>query len=387
VLRRIELEVLSTVDRGDTISELAMKLDHSESYLSRAVADLVDKGLVYTERDGRRKQVVPSDARAVELYQDLVRQHSHIEFPELLTGKALEVLYYLDQPRTVAEIADQTTTTAIRSTVSSSGFATAASSGWTTVTMTSTPTSTASTRLPGNSHTISIDNASKPSPRRAYDSLGGLRRIPRQAETEIDAEGFHETGLARFAAFDLQFLLTDHRYYRYSETLDEVSPAELCCHTLLIDNGSHHRSYCLLLLSHVDVDEADLRVQAVKYGLEDEIDALLQYLETHGKIQDGRLSEWSEFQELAADYEVDLPNETNLWTRVHRGRVPANRGWALTPYGLPTLDRVRRDGDTVRPVGVVRSRLRGGKAAVWSGNAASFDLVVDATKMLAATLR
>jgi len=34
VLRRIELEALSTVDRGDTISELATKLDHSESYLS-----------------------------------------------------------------------------------------------------------------------------------------------------------------------------------------------------------------------------------------------------------------------------------------------------------------------------------------------------------------
>jgi len=34
MLRRIELEVLATVDRGDTISELATKLDHSESYLS-----------------------------------------------------------------------------------------------------------------------------------------------------------------------------------------------------------------------------------------------------------------------------------------------------------------------------------------------------------------
>ena len=85
MLRRIELEVLATVDRGDTISELATKLDHSESYLSRAVGDLVEKGLVYTERDGRRKRVVPSAARAVERYQDLVRQHSHIEFPELLT--------------------------------------------------------------------------------------------------------------------------------------------------------------------------------------------------------------------------------------------------------------------------------------------------------------
>jgi len=84
-----------------------MKLDHSESYFSRVVTDLVEKGLVYTERDGRRKRVVPSDARAVELYQDLVRQHSRIDFPELLTGKALEVLYCLDQPRTVSEIADR----------------------------------------------------------------------------------------------------------------------------------------------------------------------------------------------------------------------------------------------------------------------------------------
>jgi len=38
------------------------EVDHSESYLSRAVADLVEKGLVYTERDGRRKRVVPSDS-------------------------------------------------------------------------------------------------------------------------------------------------------------------------------------------------------------------------------------------------------------------------------------------------------------------------------------
>nr|WP_276325171.1 helix-turn-helix domain-containing protein [Halorubrum ezzemoulense] len=42
----MKLEVLATVDRGDTISELATKLNHSESYLSLAVADLVEKGLV-----------------------------------------------------------------------------------------------------------------------------------------------------------------------------------------------------------------------------------------------------------------------------------------------------------------------------------------------------
>ncbi len=75
----------------------------------------------------------------------------------------------------------------------------------------------------------------------------------------------------------------------------------------MIDDGSRHRSYCLLLLSHVDVDEADLREQAAKYDLEDEIDALLRYLKTHGEVDNEQLPEWDGFQELAADYEVPLP--------------------------------------------------------------------------------
>jgi DNA-binding MarR family transcriptional regulator len=307
VLRRIELEVLATVDRGDTISELATKLDHSESYLSRAVRDLVRKGLVYTERDGRRKRVVPSDARAVERYQDLVRQHSHIDFPELLTGKALEVLYYLDQPRTVSEIADRSDN--YRNTVNRvlKKFRDRGLVG------------TTDSEYQFNGDFDRLHEFARELVhhlhRQRLESVASKGTILwedydeflAQAETEIDAEGFHETGLARFAAFDLQFLLTGHRYYLYSENLDKVSPPELSCHTLLIDDGSRHRSYCLLLLSHVDVDEEDIREQAVKYDLEEEIDALLQYLETHGDIDDDRLPEWSEVQELADDYEVPLP--------------------------------------------------------------------------------
>ncbi|WP_226483182.1 MarR family transcriptional regulator [Natrinema amylolyticum] len=306
MLRRIELEVLAIVERGDTISELATKLDHSESYLSRAVGDLAEKGLVYTERDGRRKRVVSSDARAVEVYQDLVRQHSHIDFPELLTGKALEVLYYFDQPRTVSEIATQSDN--YRNTVNR-----------------------VLKRLRDRGLVGTDDGC--------YDFNGDFDRLHEfarelahhlhrqrleviapngtilwedhdeflaQTETEVEAEHFHETGLARFAAFDLQFLLTRHRHYLYSKDGGEVSPTELCCHTLLIDD-SRHRSYCLLLLTHVDIDEDDLRKQAAKYGLEDEIDTLLRYLETHGEVDGDRLPEWDEFQELAADYEVPLP--------------------------------------------------------------------------------
>jgi len=307
VLRRIELVVLAAVDRGDTISELATKLNHSESYLSRAVADLVEKGLVYTERDGRRKRVVPSDARAVELYRDLVRQHSHIEFPELLTGKALEVLYYLDQPRTVSEIADRSdnyrnTVNRVLKRFRDRGLV-GTVDGHYEFNADFDRLHAFARELAHHLHRQRLE-AVAPKGTILWEDYDEFLA---QTETEIDAAAFHETGLAQFVAFDLQFLLTGHRYYVYSEELDAVSPAELCCHTLLINDGSRYRSYCLLLLSHVDVNEADLRAQAAKYGLEDEIDALLRYLETHGKVDDDRLPEWDEFQKLAADYEVPLP--------------------------------------------------------------------------------
>jgi DNA-binding MarR family transcriptional regulator len=307
VLRRIELEVLAAVDRGDTISDLATKVDHSESYLSRAVGDLAEKGLVNTERDGRRKRVVASEARAVELYQDLVRQHSHIDFPELLTGKTLEVLYYLDQPRTVSEIADRSgnyrnTVNRVLKRFRDRGLV-GTDDGRYDFNADFDRLHEFARELAHHLHRHRLE-AVAPKGTILWEDYDEFLA---QTETEIDAEAFHETGLARFAAFDLQFLLTGHRYYVYSEELDTVSPAALCCHTLLIDDGSRHHSYCLLLLGRVDVDEADLREQAAKYGLEDEIDALLRYLETHGEVDDERLPAWDEFQKLAADYEVPLP--------------------------------------------------------------------------------
>jgi hypothetical protein len=122
-----------------------------------------------------------------------------------------------------------------------------------------------------------------------------------QTETKVDVEDFHETGPSRFAAYDLQVRVTGHRYYFYSEEAEDVAPPDLCCHGLLIADGSRHRSYCLLLLSHDDLDEDDLRERAAKYDLEDENNGLLRYLETHGDVDDVRLPDWDEFQELAAE--------------------------------------------------------------------------------------
>jgi DNA-binding MarR family transcriptional regulator len=266
----------------------------------------VQLGLVYTERDGRRKRVAPSDARAVERYQDLVRQHSHIDFPELLAGKALEVLYYLDQPQTVAEIADRSdnyrnTVNRVLKRFRDRGLV-GTDDGCYDFNGDFDRLHEFARELVHHLHRQRLEAAAS----KGTILWEDYDEFLAQVETEIDVEGSHETGLARFAAFDLQFLLTGHRYYRYSENLDEISPAELSCHTLLIDDGSRHRSYCLFLLSHVDVDEEDLRAQVAKYGFEDETDPLLRYPKTRGEVDDRRFPEWNEFPELAADYEVRL---------------------------------------------------------------------------------
>jgi len=224
-----------------------------------------------------------------------------------LTAKVFRVLYYLDQPRTVAEIADRSDN--YRNTVNRvlKRFRDRGLVG----------TNDGCYEFNGDfdqlyefvrefTHHLHRQRLEVIAPRGTilWESDDDFLA---QTETVIDVDSFHKTGLARFAAFDLQFLLTDHRYYIYSEALDSVSPAELCCHTLLIDDGPRYRSYCLLFLCHVDVDEGALREQATTYGLEAEFDSMLQYLETHAEIKIDHLPKWSEFQKLAPDYEVSLP--------------------------------------------------------------------------------
>ena len=306
MLRRLELEILATVESGDSISELAMKLDHSESYTSRAVGNLEEKHLVGTRRDGRLKRVDPSGARAVEVYRDLVRQYAHIDFDRLLTGKALEVLYYLDEPRTVAEIAERSgnyrnSVNRVLKRFRDRGIV-GTHDGYHHFNGDFDRLHQFARELVHHLHRQRLE-ATAPNSTILWE---GREEFLAQTQTDIDAEHFHETGLRRFAALDLHFLLTSHRYYFYSEELETVSPEELCCHTLLIDDGTRYRSYCLLLLSHVGIDEDLLRAQAEKYGLEEDIDTLLRYLATKGVVDDDRFPDWTTFQELAADYEVSL---------------------------------------------------------------------------------
>jgi len=302
-----EIRALTTLHGEQTVSELATNLDRSLSYTSELVERLETAGLVETRRQGKTKQIRLSDAKALELLASLTQQYSHIAWPELLSGAALRVCYFLDTPRTVTDLArhaDIHRSTAHRALapLQHRGIAYQTDNGAYALNEDFEQLSAFARELAHHAHRQTVEEQTD-----TYTILWeSLNEFLFQTTTEVADENFIATGPDQFQRYDLPLLARDRRYYFYSESTSELSPETLCCHMLVIDSGPRSQSYCLLLLSHVGIDHDEFRDQATKYGVDSVVDELCTYLDTSGDQRTSRLPEWEDFQELAAEYEVTL---------------------------------------------------------------------------------
>ncbi|WP_117594453.1 winged helix-turn-helix domain-containing protein [Haloprofundus halophilus] len=300
-----EVRTLTALHGEQTVSELATNLDRSLSYTSELVERLETAGLVETRRQGKTKQIRLSDAKALELLTDLTQQYSHIDWPELLSGAALRVCYFLDTPRTATELACRADIH--RSTVHRAlapfqhrGVIYQTDDGAYALNDGFEQLSAFARELAHHAHRQTVEEQTD-----TYTILWeSLDEFLVQTGTEVSDEHFIPTGPDQFQRYGLPLLARDRRYYLYSKATSELSPEMLCCHMLVIDSGARTRSYCLLLLSHVDVDRDELRTQATKYGVDHVVDELCTYLDTSGDQRTSRLPEWEDFQELTEEYGV-----------------------------------------------------------------------------------
>jgi DNA-binding MarR family transcriptional regulator len=302
MLSKGELEVLAGMEDPLTISELAMEIGYSKSYVSRQVTSLIDKELVVVVEDGRRKVVEPSKVEPVRVYRDLVQQYPHVDFPELLAGKAISILYYLDDSITVGELADRTgnyrnTVNRIINRFQNRGMLAKDGSKYYL---------NESFQLLGRFARALVTHL------HIVDSPVGSGTIlwesPSeyllQTTAEIDDDRYHLTGPRKFSEYELPLMTTDRRHYFYTERQETLTPEDVACHMLLIDDGARQQGYCLLLLARTDVDL--LRDRATHYEIEDTIEDLLTYLDTDGKQAPEGLPRWSDFERMAADYGVNV---------------------------------------------------------------------------------
>ena len=294
------------------ISTLADQLGWSAGHTSRIVSELEAYGYVQTKQSGRQKLVSPTDIEPIEQLEGLLTEYSHMDLPDLIAGAGLLVLYYLDQGRTATELAEL------------SGVSQA----------------TIYRRL-DDFQRVGVVGKSK-SQYRLNDPFAVLAPIARglfhqkhrreaerhasglnflwethdeflfACDSDVTADGFYLTGPALFEAFDVPLLTRDRRHYFRTDRLSEITPAELVCHTLLIDNGPRYRMYCLLLMQQQNIERTVLRKRAEHYlpeasnDLRAIVDELIEYLETDGTTTTEQLPKWEDFKQTARDYEITV---------------------------------------------------------------------------------
>lgn len=316
MIGKSELRLLSRLieipERAVLVSTLSADLDWDLGHTSRVVSGLEARGYVRTRQHSGGKTVTPAEIGAVERLEDLFAEFEHVDFPDLLAGSALQLCYYLDQPRTATELTEASGVS--RATVyrrlddlQTVGIVGKSKSHY----RLNDPFSTLSDVARGLAHHDHRREAE-----RHTDSVS-IRwethdRYLFACDTEIDADGFHLTGPARFADFGIPLLTRDRRHYLRADSDEAVSPDELVCHTLLIDDSSRYRTYCLLVMVHERVDSETLRDCASRYASEADldivtlVDELIEYLETDGEVAAEQLPSWGEFKSTAADYEIPV---------------------------------------------------------------------------------
>lgn len=124
--------------------------------------------------------------------------------------------------------------------------------------------------------------------------------------TLLDRPDWQVTGLGRFEEYGLRFFLAGEPAFWYAPD-EELTPADVVCHTLVRNSESRRVSYAMLLIEKLDIDQETLTDTATWYDLESTIAAMYQALQEGVEDSDELpvvLPSESEFMPLEEQYGV-----------------------------------------------------------------------------------
>jgi len=316
LLSEPELTVLSHLSteasEGLIQRELADALDWDPGHTSRVVSSLAENGLVTREQQDGGYRVFLSNAEPAERFADLAREYPHVDFPDLLAGSTIQLLYYLNDEQTAAKLTEWTG--ASRATVyrrlkqlRNVGIVTKRDAQF-VLTEQFDDLATFARSLVYHMHR-----------QEARDHAAGVRLIWTDVDeylfscrTDVTGSLFQQTGPDALDQYGIPLLTREEQYYFRSEDRTALAPADLVCHLLLIDDGARYRSYCLLLIVSCEIDADELTRTAERYEREADIDLkeiieeLCAYLDSKGTVSGEKLPEWDTFKSTAADYNISV---------------------------------------------------------------------------------
>ncbi|MCD2203818.1 MULTISPECIES: helix-turn-helix domain-containing protein [Halobacteriales] len=297
------IDALST-GREATAADLAMETEYSQTHLYDVLDKLLESGLLAEHRGANnQREVSLTDHPVVEAYRALRSELGHVEWPDLLSPATLRVCWYLDEPRRVSEIAERLKITRQgahkalsplkhRSMLSPSGPEYALSEDL-------SPLLTFARAVVRHEHRSRVRRLAPSATVEWCDPKRALVRVQTAEDTEAleGATDWQLTGLARFAEYGLQFFLAGEPAFWYAPDM-ELTPADVVCHTLVLDSGSRRVSYAMLLIETSDIGQETLTRTSQWYGLESTVTAMYRSLQ-------------GEF-DIAEDLPVVLPSEAEF---------------------------------------------------------------------------
>lgn len=287
MLTKAGLAVLDVLHAGRdaTAQELATETGYSRKQVYRVVNDLLDTGVLSESRAQHNQRVVrATDDPVVESYRHLTSNLGHVDWAALLSPATMQVCWYLDEPRRVTTIADRLgiTRQAVhkalsplkhRAMLAPAGPAYALADDLHPVlefinTVVTHEHRNRVRRLAPGATIAWCD------PKRAL--VHG--HTAKDTDSLQSADDWDVTGLARFQTYGLQFFLASEPAFWYAPD-DDLSPADIVCHTLVRTADSRRVSYAMLLIEQVGIEQEPLTETATWYDLESTIPQMYRLID------------------------------------------------------------------------------------------------------------
>lgn len=300
-----EIKILKELTKGErSLSEIEKSLLIKPPLLSYNLKKLLRKGIIKETTKGFRKHIQFNDSKHASLLRDLLIIHDHVDWQNLLTGKATEILLKVatDSGKEFNEIPKATLWRHLRN-LKAHGILQQTKNGYNINPRFQTLTDFLNEyqRFIINMLARTISEKAVVLWQRGFEFL--IRAPKNIAATQ---KNFMHTatslltnmGIPIFSEFDIYF---------YSKTKKRIRTEDIILHTLLIEpNNVRYVIYSLLLLKKYKekIDTRYLMREAQEYNLDSQIKGMLQFLETHTPQKGSILPTWMEFEAKARDYKV-----------------------------------------------------------------------------------
>jgi DNA-binding transcriptional ArsR family regulator len=300
-----EMRILKEVaKREHSFLQIEEALSIKPSLLSYNLRQLLNKGIIKVTEKGSRKYVRFNDSKHAYLLKDLLLVYDYIDWQNILSGKAVEILFHtLAESGKSLDNFSRATLWRYRKTLRAHGIVIQEKGEYKI-----NPRFSLLTNFLDEYQRFFInmlaDSMSENAAILWQRDMEFLVRTPKNVKSvpknflKTATSLFPDFGIPIFSEYDIYFYSTEKKNIRLEDTI---------LHTLLIEpNNVRYTIYALLLLKKHEerIDKQYLTCEAEKVGRNRLVNGMLVFLRTRTPSKDLALPTWQEFETRARDYRV-----------------------------------------------------------------------------------